>query len=288
MNIGIVLSGGMAKGAYQIGALKAIRENINIDDIKCMSCASIGVLNCYSFLMNRLDDAEKMYLSLCSDNSRLFINQILRSSILQHDIKNICTEKDMVEKDFFISLLNMSNKTIEYRNLYHEKPEKIPELLKASVAMPIYNKAVMVESKKYFDGAMVDNIPVYPLLEKNLDLIICLYFDEEYYLFENQIFDQKVLKITFPTKSILMESLIFNADEIKKNIDKGYKRTDTILKMLFQENMSTKAVKYRIAQINGERNKSIRITGDLIVTNLNRVLQKFIKRKIELEDGCNV
>ena len=168
MNVGIVLSGGMAKGAYQIGALTAIRENINIDDIKCMSCASIGVLNGYSFLMNRLDDAKKMYLSLCSDNSRLFINQILRSSILQHDIKNICTEKDMVEKDFFISLLNMSNKTIEYRNLYHEKPEKIPELLKASVAMPIYNKAVRVESKKYFDGAMVDNIPVYPLLEKNL------------------------------------------------------------------------------------------------------------------------
>lgn len=288
MNIGIVLSGGMAKDAYQIGALKAIRENINIDDIKCMSCASIGVLNGYSFLMNRLDDAEKMYLSLCSDNSRLFINQILRSSILQHDIKNICTEKDMVEKDFFISLLNMSNKTIEYRNLYHEKPEKIPKLLKASVAMPIYNKAVMVESKKYFDGAMVDNIPVYPLLEKKLDMIICLYFDEEYYLFENQMFDEKVLKITFPTKSILTESLIFNADDIKKSIEKGYKRTDAILKMLFQENMSTKAVKYRIAQINGERNKSIRITGDLIVTNLNRVLQKFIKRKIELEDGCNV
>ena len=86
MNIGIVLSGGMAKGAYQIGALKAIRENINIDDIKCMSCASIGVLNGYSFLMNRLDDAEKMYLSLCSDNSRLFINQILRSSILHKSI----------------------------------------------------------------------------------------------------------------------------------------------------------------------------------------------------------
>ena len=64
------------------------------------------------------------------------------------------------------------------------------------------------------------------------------------------MFDQKVLKITFPTKSILMESLIFNADEIKKSIEKGYKKTDTILKMLFQENMSTKALKYRIAQIN--------------------------------------
>ena len=282
MNVGIVLSGGMAKGAYQIGALKAIREKINIDDVKCMSCASIGVLKGYSFLMNRLDEAEKMYLNLCSNDSRLFINQILRSSILQHDIKNICTMEDKVEKDFFISLLNMSNKTIEYRNLYHEQSDKIPSLLKASVAMPIYNKAVRVDTKKYFDGAMVDNIPVYPLLEKNLDLIICLYFDEEYYLFENQMFDQKVLKIVFPTKSILMESLIYKPDDIKKNIEKGYQRTYTILNMLLEESVDDQDIKNRIAQINGEKNKKIRITGDLIVTNLNRVLQRFIKRKVEI------
>lgn len=282
MNVGIVLSGGMVKGAYQIGALKAIRKKINIDDIKCMSCASIGVLNGYSFLMNRLDEAEKMYLSLCSDDSRLFVNQILRSSILQHDIKNICSEEDLVEKEFFVSLLNMSNKTIEYRNLYHEKPDKIPELLKASVAMPIYNKAVRIDEKKYFDGAMLDNIPVYPLLEKNLDLIICLYFDDEYYLFENQMFDQKVLKIVFPTKSILKESLVFKPDEIRRNIEKGYQRTYTILSMLLEGDTDEKDIRNRIAQINGAKSKKIRVTGDLIVTNLNRVLQKFIKRKIEV------
>lgn len=282
MNVGIVLSGGMVKGAYQIGALKAIREKINIDDIKCISCASIGVLNGYSFLMNRLDEAEKMYLSLCSDDSRLFVNQILRSSILQHDIKNICSKEDMVEKEFFTSLLNMSYKTIEYRNLYHEKSDKIPKLLKASVAMPIYNKAVCIDEKKYFDGAMVDNIPVYPLLEKKLDLIICLYFDEEYYLFENQMFDQKVLKIVFPTKSILKESLVFKQDEIKRNIEKGYQKTYTILNMLLDGNVDEKNIKNRIAQINGKKSNKIRITGDLIVTNLNRVLQRFVKRKVEM------
>lgn len=282
MNVGIVLSGGMAKGAYQIGALKAIREKINIDDIKCISCASVGVLNGYSFLMDRLNEAEKMYINICANDTRLFINQILRSSILQYNIKNLCSKEDFVDKEFFISLLNMNNKTIEYRNLYHEESGKLPKLLKASVAMPIYNRAVRIDDKKYFDGAMVDNIPVYPLLEKNLDLIICLYFDEEYYMFENPIFDEKVLKITFPTKSILKESLIFRPDDIERNIEKGYKRTNTILSMLLEGDIEEINIKERVAQINGAKSRKIRITGDLIVTNLNKVLQRFIKRKVEV------
>lgn len=281
MNVGIVLSGGMAKGAYQIGALKAIREKIKIDDIKCISCASVGVLNGYSFLMDRLNEAENMYLNLCSEDSRLFVNQILRSSILQHDIKNICSDDDFVDKEFFISLLNISGRTIEYRNMYSERGNKIPRLLKASVAMPIYNKAVKIDDKKYFDGAMVDNIPVYPLLEKNLDYVICLYFDEEHYMFENQMFDEKVLKITFPAKSILKESLVFTEEDIRRNIESGYRRTDKILSLLL-ENDTDILLKDKIARLNGEKSKKVRITGDVIVTNLNRVLQRFVRRKVEM------
>ena len=52
--------------------------------------------------------------------------------------------------------------------------------------------------------------------------------------------------------------------------------------MLLEESVDDQDIKNRIAQINGEKNKKIRITGDLIVTNLNRVLQRFIKRKVEI------
>ena len=45
MNIGLVLSGGMAKGAYQVGALKAINELFPKGSIKYISASSIGVLN---------------------------------------------------------------------------------------------------------------------------------------------------------------------------------------------------------------------------------------------------
>lgn len=50
MNIGLVLSGGMAKGAYQIGVLRAISEYIPISEIKYISCESIGVFNGYALL----------------------------------------------------------------------------------------------------------------------------------------------------------------------------------------------------------------------------------------------
>ena len=60
MNIGLVLSGGMAKGAYQIGALKAILNFLPIDEIKYISCASVGTLNGYAFAVNKLEHAEKI------------------------------------------------------------------------------------------------------------------------------------------------------------------------------------------------------------------------------------
>lgn len=282
MNVGIVLSGGMAKGAYQIGALKAISEMISMDDIKCISCASIGALNGYSYIMNRLDEAEQMYLDLCMDESKLFVNQVLRGNTLQNDIKRICCREDVVDKEFYITLLNMSNKKLEYRNLYHENSGNVRKILKASVAMPICNKAVLVEDDKYFDGAMIDNIPIYPLLDKSLDFIICIYFDEEFYLFENQVFDEKVLKITFPAKNVLKESMVFKQYELERNIEQGYRHTHSLLWKVLPDGANTKDIRHRIGQYNGKNERQMRITGEMMVTNLNRVLQKFVRREIEV------
>ena len=49
MNIGLVFSGGMAQGAYQIRALRALNNFMPLHEIKYISCASIGVLNSYAY-----------------------------------------------------------------------------------------------------------------------------------------------------------------------------------------------------------------------------------------------
>ena len=176
MNIGLVLSGGMAKGAFQVGALRAISNYIPLDEIKYISGSSVGVLNGYAFATQNLDGVEKMWMNLCENSSKMLISRVLRSEVLQNDIKKLYRANNTINTNFYCSLLDITHKKLVYKNLAKVDKEKLPLFLKASVAMPVYNKAVKIGSTSYFDGAMVDNIPVFPLMKHNLDYIICIYF----------------------------------------------------------------------------------------------------------------
>ncbi len=281
MNIGLVLSGGMAKGAYQIGALRAIDKFVPKKDIKYISCASVGVLNGYAYATDNLDRAEKMWQNVCSDNSRFIINQILRSSMLQQNIANLCVENKIPPQTFYAALLDINNRNMVYKNLAEATGTEIPLYLKASVAMPIYNRSVQVLDSSYFDGAMIDNIPVFPLSKHNLDYILCVYFDDTCYKFENTQFDNKIIKITFPCESVLKQSLVFRKDGIEEMIKNGYEQTELLLKYIFAEGYDNLEYVYRaIRHQNINKNNSLRITGDVLVTNLNKITQKLTKRKI--------
>lgn len=282
MNIGLVLSGGMAKGAYQIGALKALDKFVPLNEIKYISCASVGVLNGYAYATDNLDRAEQMWKNICSNDTRLVVSQILRSSMLQQNIKSIYDSKKKISSTFYSSLLDLSHRNLVYKDLFEVDNNQIPLYLKASVAMPIYNRSVQIENTSYFDGAMVDNIPVYPLLKHNLDYIICIYFDDICYKFENAYFDNKIIKIIFPGKSILKQSVVFKQESIKNMIKDGYDRTMYILETVFSKGYANLEHIYRsIEYMNqNQKNNSLRITGDSIVTNFNKITQRLTKRKI--------
>ena len=282
MNIGLVLSGGMAKGAYQIGALRALNNFVPLNEIKYISCASIGVLNGYAYATDNLDRAEQMWKNICNNDTRLVITQILRSSMLQQNIKSIYDSDKKLSSNFYCSLLDLSHRSIVYKDLSEVDSNKIPLYLKASVAMPVYNRSVQLDNTSYFDGAMIDNIPVYPLLKHSLDYIICIYFDDTCYKFENTYFDNKIIKITFPCESMLKQSVIFKQDSIADMIKSGYDRTMYLLKTVFSEGYENLEYIYRTIDYMNRNNKSnsLRITGDVLVTNLNKITQRLTKRKI--------
>jgi len=283
MNIGLVLSGGMAKGAYQIGALRALNDFIPIEEIKYISCASVGVLNGYAYATNKLDTAEEMWRDVCCQDTRMIIGQILKSSMLQQDIKNLYKPNEKLSSVFYCSLLDAGNKNIVYKNLTSVEDKSIPDYLKASVAMPIYNRAVHIDGHAYFDGAVIDNIPVFPLLKHKLDYIICVYFDDTCYKFENTYFDNKIIKITFPCENIIKQSLVVKQESITKMIKDGFDRTNYILSSVLYNGYEDLDYIYRTIEYrNSNENRSLRITGDVLVTNLNKVTQRFAKRKIIL------
>ncbi|MCD6482291.1 MAG: patatin-like phospholipase family protein, partial [Candidatus Izimaplasma sp.] len=68
--IGIALAGGGARGAYQIGAWKALSELGIVDKISAYSGASVGSLNAALFAMGDYETAENVWLNL--DKNSLF------------------------------------------------------------------------------------------------------------------------------------------------------------------------------------------------------------------------
>ena len=282
MNIGLVLSGGMAKGALQLGALYALSECIPLEEIKYVTCASVGTLNGYAYMTNKLERAKKMWSELCNNDKKMGLTQFLRSDILQEDIIGLYDPNDSVSAEFYCSLFELSTKSIVYKDLSKVDKDKIPLYLKASVALPVCNRVVEVDGSGYFDGAVVDNIPVFPLLDRELDYVICIYFDDICYKFESTEFDNKIIKITFPNETSLKQSFVFQQDSIDDMLEEGYERTRSILKEYFSDGYDNLEQIYRnIDFINrNSKDSRLRLTGDVIITNFNKITQKLTRRKI--------
>ncbi len=282
-NIGLVLSGGMAKGAYQLGALKAISRYFTPDEFSVISCSSIGALNGYAFAMQRLSQAEKMWMQLCETNTRQSIGKVLRSVFLQQEIENICSKEDTLPTKCYTTLLDLSKRQVTYFNLQQALKDDLPQYLKASVAMPVYNRSVRLGDNSYFDGAMVDNIPVYPLLLQPPDYIFCIYFDNYSYTFESTVFDKRIIKITFPAENRLKDSVLFRKESIYEMLSQGFEDTSKLLQALLYKGKDDLGHIYRHIEFINRHMPSpkVRITGDVFVTNLNRIAKKFAKRKLD-------
>lgn len=283
MKIGLVLSGGMAKGAFQIGVLRALNGYVRPEELSAISSSSVGVLNSYAFATNKLDQAKKMWRGLCKSDSRSFVGKIMRSNYLQQSILSLTDSTDLISTPFYISLLNFKKRTLTYRNMAKVESDFYPDYLRASVALPIYNRPVTLDDKKFYDGAMVDNIPVYPLISKDLDLIICIYFDNCSYIFENLFFDKKVLRITYPTKQFILDSVRFERKNIDSMMKLGYELGQKYLSPVFEKYYGDNEKIYSYIKKLSEKDgvREVRVTGDMLVTNINKVVQNLAKHKIE-------
>ncbi|MDO4295926.1 MAG: hypothetical protein Q4D90_07190, partial [bacterium] len=130
------------------------------------------------------------------------------------------------------------------------------------------------------DGAVVDNIPIYPVIKEKLDYIICIYFDENNYIFEDYNSDNKVIRLTFLDDKIISNSVWIQHDSIIQMINEGYRKTKEVMTFIFSNGFDDLDFIYdRIAEINvaNNANRSVRITGDVVVTNLNKLAKKVIR-----------
>ena len=286
MRIGLVLSGGIAKGAYEIGILKAFREFLPKDYFCCISTSSIGVLNGYAYITDQLDTAEKTWKNLEFDGVLGFVRSFSKSSYVDSLMDCLNTANQQIDTSFYIVSLSVPYLCLTYTNIAHVPASKHIDYLNAGIALPPFRKPVTIKGARYIDGAMVDNIPTLPLLSRNMDLVIVVYFDKDNYLFENQEFNGKVIRITFPEQKVIRDSFSFSENSVSSMISKGYEGAKNII---FRYQLNHLSDINRIYAMIDDENKlkpkhSLRITGDMLVNNFNVLSKKLVRYKV-LEEG---
>lgn len=270
---GLVLEGGGAKGAYHVGAYKALRElNIEIGGI---AGTSIGAINGAMMVQGDYDLLEKIWYSVNSyelfdldpkaiTDLKNFNLHDINFSYLLHQSKEILNNRGLDTSrirelfDSYIDEDKIRNSNIDFGivtvNLTDKKPmelmkEDIPkgkliDFLIASANLPAF-KIEEVDGKKYLDGGFYNNLPIDILANKGYKDIIAV---RTLALGVVRKVRKKDLNITYiqPVESLgsMLGALDFNKEKAMELINLGYYDTMKVFKKL-------KGYKYYIVPYEG-------------------------------------
>lgn len=194
---GIVLDGGGARGAYQIGAWKALAEA----GVKVQAVAgtSVGALNGALICMGDVEVAEKIWHEITFSqvmdvddawmeglfNGKNSLRDILSEGLrilseggvdiapLRNLIHNYVDEKEIRESGIELCLLTFSVSQMKEIDIsIHDIPEGLLEDFLLASAYLIGFKNEKLHGQKYMDGGIINNFPINSLLERGYKDII--------------------------------------------------------------------------------------------------------------------
>ena len=169
--IGLVLGGGGAKGAAEIGVLKYVEEaGVQIDCIVGTSIgAIIGGLYSVGYRAKQLDS-----LFLHTDWEQIFTNSISGAQQISDVFASLLNLPDTLDFDSLpipyrcvaADVINAKEVVLEQGNL--------ATAMRASMAIPGAFKPVKWDNKLLVDGGMLNNLPVDVAKEMGADIIIAI------------------------------------------------------------------------------------------------------------------
>lgn len=277
--IGVVLAGGASKGAYEIGVLKAIEDYFGIDSIKCVSSSSIGALVAQAYGMGKVEEMSTLWKNLDTKKYGRFFLAYSGNKDLLSVISNVIKEGSELPYEHFVSVWNYTQHKVEYIPFHTLPTEKLQKYMRAAIAIPFFSVGELIDGNRILDGAFLDNIPAYPLLYKDLDYIFCVYFDNCNYVFENENYDKKIIKlIDFPNTKRL-ELMNFTPEAFDNMVKYGYDYTMRTIKELFNSDKYSDVYE---ALEEMEKNRECmykpRLTADIVLNNINNVTKRYAKR----------
>lgn len=274
--IGVVLSGCASKGAYEIGCLQAIEDFFGMESIRCVSASSIGAMIGQLYGMGQKRELEQAFRDMDSGKYGRYILGFTSNKEAIAELERILSCPNEMYYEHYVTMWNATDSKVEYLPFHTLTPEQLKLYLRAAISFPIFTRGVKIDGTRYLDGALLDNIPIYPLIEKDLDYIICIYFDNSRYVFENVEFDKKIIKFhDFPNQDRL-EVLFCDPGSYDRMYRYGYDYATGLLEKLF---VDPDRVQEAIVQHNTTHEPTYkhRLTADVVLSGINVMSKKYGK-----------
>ena len=171
--LGLVLAGGGGKGSYEIGVWKYLRE-IGLDShISVISGTSVGGLNAFLIGYGDYDLAERLWLKEVEDKildleSQSHSNDAVfsREGLLQIIDENIRFDRTQNMPKIYVTCYNSKKKQADYIKLNGLTDTEIKHYLLATSAIPIVFQKENIKGNAYYDGGLMDNVPLRPLIDE--------------------------------------------------------------------------------------------------------------------------
>ena len=135
--IGVVLSGAASKGAYEIGALRALEAAFGIESIKCISSASIGALVAQAHGTGKSEELERIWKGIDTQkNGRFFLSYSGKEEILDIIVETLSKDNNL-PYEHYVSVWNYTQKKVEYIPFHELDEEHLAQYLRGAIAIPI-------------------------------------------------------------------------------------------------------------------------------------------------------
>lgn len=243
--VALVLSGGGARGAYQLGVWQALNE-LGVDTlIKAVYGTSVGAINGAAFVQGDFDKASDIWSAIDyhsvfktdisikeargTDYLKIAKNMVMQGGADVSPLKDLLRDTldessiRVTGKDFGMVVFNMSSRKPEYRKMSDIPDGELIEYVIASSTFPIFQPHQIGE-ELFLDGGLYDNRPFDFIDEaSDIDHIICVDVTVYRHIWKNKKPSKAKIPVTYIRPSRLLGSpMAFDNSRINRNIELGY------------------------------------------------------------------
>jgi len=268
--VGIALGGGGARGAYQIGVLKALEEENLLKQIKHISGTSIGAINTL-MIMAKLSYERMIEIWQKISNKDIYGLVPDRLKLDHLGLYSIKELFDTISKE--VSLSEIRNSRMQgyataaklrkdslleqvmvhrmEKEVFHLNETKDPHrAVLASASIPVLFGSTTIGKDSYVDGGVMDNCPIQPLLDAGCNIIFAVPLDG---LFHPLKYEQEnILLIDVQTNYLFhmipYDILDFNPNAVIDKAEYGYKMGKFMIQKLREQGYLTKRNYWKIPE----------------------------------------